>query len=130
MTAISPSILRIIDANLNRLREGLRVVEDIRRYGFNDATTAGAIKTLRHQVRIDDYEGLLNARDSENDVLKPSTQSETQRNDLNHIIIANLKRSQESARVLEELLKLHSPTQAERFKHIRYSLYTIEKDLL
>jgi thiamine-phosphate pyrophosphorylase len=130
MPKIPTSQLRIIDANLNRLREGLRVIEDIKRYGFNDATTAGAIKTLRHQVRLDDYEALLGSRDSENDVLKPSTKSEAKRTDLSHIVIANIKRAQESARVLEELLKLHSPDQAERFKQIRYALYTIEKDLL
>lgn len=130
MSSIPASVLRIIDANLNRLREGLRVIEDIRRYGYDDATTAGAIKTLRHQVRLDDYEALLYSRDSENDVLKPSTKSETSRSDLTHIIIANIKRAQESARVLEEVLKLHSPAEAERFKQIRYALYTIEKDLL
>jgi len=130
MDSAFPAIFRIIDANLNRLREGLRVIEDIRRYGYDDGQTAGAIKALRHQVRIDNYEELLNARDSEHDVLKPSTKSEKERTDLSHIIVANIKRAQESARVLEELLKLHSPHQAERFKQIRYTLYTIEKDLL
>ena len=30
-------IYRVIDANLNRLKEGLRVVEDIKRYVFDDA---------------------------------------------------------------------------------------------
>jgi thiamine-phosphate pyrophosphorylase len=130
MSEIPTAVLRTIDANLNRLREGLRVLEDIRRYGFDDATTAGAIKALRHQVRIDDYESLLKARDSENDVLRPSTKSEQNRIDLSHIVIANIKRAQESARVLEELLKLHSKAQSEKFKQIRYSLYTIEKDLL
>ena len=45
-------IYRIIDANLNRLKEGLRVVEDIRRYGFDDNALAPKIKILRHKIKI------------------------------------------------------------------------------
>ena len=33
-------LYRVIDANLNRLKEGLRVVEDVRRYGFDDLALA------------------------------------------------------------------------------------------
>jgi len=35
--------LRLLDANLNRLREGIRVVEDIYRYIFNDKTTSSRL---------------------------------------------------------------------------------------
>ena len=45
-------LYRVIDANLNRLKEGLRVVEDVRRYGFDDLALAKKIKTLRHKAKI------------------------------------------------------------------------------
>ncbi len=37
---IEKNTLRLIDANLNRLREGIRVVEDIFRYVYNDKETS------------------------------------------------------------------------------------------
>ncbi len=124
------SQLRLIDANLNRLREGIRVVEDIFRYVYNDKITASNLKTLRHKVRIDIYNELLDSRDIKNDVLKKSTSSEQTRDDLQSIMIANFKRAQESSRVLEEFTKLHSIQTSETFKYIRYELYDIEKALI
>jgi len=121
--------LRLIDANLNRLREGIRVVEDIFRYIFNDKTTALRLKTIRHLSRIETYEELLDSRDIKNDVLKSTTKSEQSREDLKAILIANFKRAQESARVLEEFAKLLSTKDSENFKYIRYELYDIEKSI-
>jgi thiamine-phosphate pyrophosphorylase len=119
--------LRLLDANLNRLREGIRVVEDIYRYIFNDKQTALQLKTLRHNSRIELYTELLDSRDIKNDVLKASTNSEQNRSDLQSILIANFKRAQESSRVLEEFCKLISIKDSENFKYIRYELYDIEK---
>ena len=119
--------LRLLDANLNRLREGIRVVEDIYRYIFNDKQTATQLKNIRHRSRIDIYNELLDSRDIRNDVLKSSTTSEQNRNDLNSILIANFKRAQESARVLEEFGKLIGKDISENFKTIRYELYHLEK---
>ncbi len=121
--------LRLIDANLNRLREGLRVVEDIFRYIFNDKIIASRLKTIRHLSRLDNYKELLESRDIKNDVLKSSTTSEQSRKNLTSILIANFKRAQESARVLEEFTKLHSSNESENFKYIRYELYDIEKSI-
>ncbi|MDR3177697.1 MAG: thiamine-phosphate pyrophosphorylase [Campylobacteraceae bacterium] len=122
-------ILRLLDANLNRLREGIRVVEDIRRYCFDDKAAAQALKELRHKARFEPYLVLLKTRDIENDVLKTTTKSESSREDLNSVQIANIKRAQESARVLEETLKLYDIEEAQNFKEIRYSLYAIEKEI-
>ncbi|PHO12110.1 thiamine-phosphate pyrophosphorylase [Malaciobacter halophilus] len=118
--------LRLIDANLNRLREGIRVVEDIFRYIYDDKITASKLKELRHQSRIDNYKDLLQSRDIKNDVLKKSTNSEQNRKNLESILIANFKRAQESARVLEEFCKLVSSKDSENFKYIRYELYDLE----
>lgn len=121
--------LRLLDANLNRLREGIRVVEDIYRYIFNDKNISSQLKELRHRARILLYEELLDSRDIQNDVLKHSTASEQNRTDLNSILIANFKRAQESARVLEEFGKLIDTKTSENFKTIRYELYHLEKSM-
>ena len=118
--------LRLIDANLNRLREGIRVVEDIFRYVYNDKQTALKLKDLRHLSRLDNYIEFLETRDVKNDVLRTSIKSEQNRSDLNSILIANFKRAQESSRVLEEFCKLISIEDSENFKYIRYELYNLE----
>lgn len=118
--------LRIIDANLNRLREGIRVVEDIFRYIYNNKEISTKLKEIRHLARTKNYYELLETRDVENDVLKSSIKSEQNREDLNSILIANFKRAQESARVLEEFTKLSSIEDSENFKYIRYELYSLE----
>ncbi|MDD3055943.1 MAG: thiamine-phosphate pyrophosphorylase [Aliarcobacter sp.] len=118
--------LRLIDANLNRLREGIRVVEDVFRYIYNDKQTAIKLKELRHLSRLENYIELLETRDVKNDVLRTSIKSEQNRSDLYSILIANFKRAQESSRVLEEFCKLISIEASENFKHIRYELYNLE----
>lgn len=128
---LPPELLRVIDANLNRLKEGIRVIEDIARYVRNDKELASSLKTLRHKCRIKPLDELLASRDSVNDVLRPSVQSEMERTDIRSILIANYKRAQESSRVLEEMYKIVDPALSERFKYVRYELYTLEKrDLL
>jgi len=123
--------LRLLDANLNRLREGIRVIEDIYRYIFNNKKTAIELKQLRHKSRLssDISQKLLESRDIKNDVLKVSTKSEQNRTDTNSILIANFKRAQESARVLEEFGKLIDIETSENFKSIRYELYHLEKNI-
>jgi len=127
MVMMTNESLRLLDANLNRLREGIRVVEDIYRYIFNDKATATELKTLRHSTRISLYDELLTSRDIKNDVLKSSTKSEQTRENLQDILISNFKRAQESARVLEEFGKLIDTNTSEKFKSIRYKLYDLEK---
>lgn len=123
---MNENYLRLIDANLNRLREGIRVVEDIFRYVYNDKQTALKLKELRHLSRLENYIELLETRDVKNDVLRSSIKSEQNRTDLYSILIANFKRAQESSRVLEEFCKLISVKDSENFKYIRYELYNLE----
>lgn len=127
----TPSLktLRIIDANLNRLREGLRVLEDISRFAYDDKPLASLLKNLRHQSRLE-YKNLLYSRDIQNDILKQSTPSELQRENIKDVVVANIKRTQESSRVLEEILKTVDKDKSAIFKEIRYKLYQIEKDLV
>ena len=127
---LSPELFRVIDANINRLKEGVRVVEDIMRYRDNNKQLSSQLKNLRHKARIQEIEELLLHRDSINDVLRPTTKSELNRTDVKSIIVANFKRAQESSRVLEELFKLHNNEYSENFKYIRYELYNLEKEIV
>ncbi|MCK4224661.1 MAG: thiamine-phosphate pyrophosphorylase [candidate division Zixibacteria bacterium] len=130
------NIYRILDANLNRAREGVRVTEEVARLYFNDARVSAKFKRLRHELtqvakRHFDQKKLLSFRNSEKDVGADSMGSlEKRRADLNSIIQANLRRSQEAARVLEEFGKLISPDSAKSFKKIRFKLYTLEQEIL
>jgi thiamine-phosphate pyrophosphorylase len=127
---LSPELFRVIDANLNRLKEGIRVVEDLMRYLHNNKELSKKLKHLRHLAKFDDTKSLLKYRDSINDVLRPSSKSELSRADLDGIVVANFKRAQESCRVLEELFKLKDIKLSENFKHIRYELYDLEKEVM
>ena len=120
--------LRTIDANFNRFQEGIRVVEDILRYEYN-SPLAKELKNIRH-IHLPDYEEIIKKRDSLNDILKSSIKSEQKRRNLKDIVIANLKRAQQSARVLEEIYKIFDVKTSENFKNARYLLYNYEKEIL
>ena len=120
-------IERLIDANLNRLKEGIRVIEDINRYIKDDATLAYQLKQLRHKLQKAYNKERLTYRDIEGDLLKESIESELKRSSIDDLMIANFSRTQESSRVLEESFKLIDPSLSELFKGIRYELYGLEK---
>ena len=82
----------------------------------------------RHKAKIPQKE-FLKFRDAANDVLKPSLKEEQIRLNLDDLQTANIKRAQESARVLEECFKLIDVKISEIFKTIRYELYEIEKEI-
>ncbi len=126
-------IKRIIDANLNRAREGLRVVEDIARFVLNDKQTTQAIKNMRAEISIiqKKHKEFLNFRNTELDVgVKLSNTNENNRNSMEDIVEANIKRVEESLRVLEEMFKFLDKEAALTFKDLRYKSYTIEKTVI
>ncbi len=116
----------MIDANVNRCKEGLRVVEDVCRFILDDKALAHTLKSLRHNVTPKEYSAFLTHRNIIGDVGKETTPPEQDRTDLHAIITSNLKRAQESARVLEETFKLFDVDAAQEYKHLRYNLYDIE----
>lgn len=120
--------MRLIDATLNRGREGLRVIEDGIRFLFDDESLLTEIKEIRHKISVSvDLETLLQARDTEEDVgtgLEGS--SEGARQSVEHVILVNFKRVQEALRVLEEYSKVVG-LDYNNFKAARYQSYTLEK---
>lgn len=135
--------LRIIDANLNRSSEGLRVLEDIARFLLNDVELHQRLRTLRHDLAQKTKSlgvRLLSQRDSEHDVGQPLSSAErelavetTSLRGLLDLVTANAKRVEESLRVVEELAKLpdlSSMLDSARFGRARFALYTLERDLI
>lgn len=123
---------RILDANLNRVAEGLRVLEEAVRFLQSDAGTYAEIRDLRHTVRelgrVFPEAELLRERDSLADV--GADAREERHSDLPALIRANLRRVEEGLRVLEEFSRLAAPELALRFKELRYRSYALEKGLL
>jgi len=128
-------IYRIVDANLNRLAEGLRVLEEIARMILNNPGVTEQLKKLRHDLVRADLsfnKELLQTRDAGNDVgINLNVSGEAKEKDLPAILVANSRRAQESLRVLEELSKIPEiKIDTQKFKQARFDLYTIERDLL
>jgi thiamine-phosphate pyrophosphorylase len=134
--------LRMIDANLNRSSEGLRVLEDVARFLINDAELYQLLRTLRHDLARETESlsvGLLSQRDAGHDVGHLSSREKelnmktTSLQDLLDLVKANAKRVEESLRVVEELAKLpeiSSVLNSASFEQARFALYTLERDLI
>jgi len=122
------NIYRIIDANFNRAREGLRVVEDFSRFILDDANLSSDIKKTRHNLDLisrDIYPKLIACRNSSEDIFRKT--KEPAKKDVNSVVISNIKRAEESVRTLEEFSKIISSSAGAGFKKIRFKIYDIEK---
>lgn len=129
------NVFRIVDAASNRLREGLRVLDDYVRFILNEPELTSRVKLLRHRVaesaRHLNQQQLLSARNTPGDVgTSIHTSTEMARHSLEDVVIANLKRIQESARSLEEFGKLIDVDFAGQMKQLRYEFYTLESLLV
>jgi len=130
------SVLRALDANCNRVREGLRVAEDVARFVLNDPKLFARLKKLRHAVTQTEKKLFLSSRlralsrDVAQDLGRGSQEkSEKVRKHPRDLLKANLKRAQEGLRSLEEFSKLLGHPAALRFKKIRYECYRAEEGL-
>jgi thiamine-phosphate pyrophosphorylase len=135
MTAIPKDTLRIIDANINRIGEGLRVLEEFARLSLNDTALTQRLKDLRHDILDIDLkmqEQLIDARDSRGDVgADMEASGGNKQRDAEKAIVANARRVQESLRVMEETAKAPGiGLDSDKYKKARFALYAIEKDLL
>ena len=125
-------ILRILDANFNRSREGLRVCEEITRFVMANEVLTRELKKTRHAVSdclknfCPPFEKLAQARNVRSDVGSGPSALENKKKDARGIFLANIQRSKESLRVLEELSKLVDVKASVRLKKIRFKVYAIE----
>ena len=128
-------IKRIIDVNLNRFNEGMRVIEELFRFYFDDPQMTKISKTFRH-----DFTSFLKkrfkitqlyiSRDIAMDVGKTiSTEEEIIRIGVEDIFYANAGRVKEAIRTVEEYLKLYDKELSKKVERLRYRFYDIEKKM-
>ncbi len=127
-------VARILDANANRAREAMRVMEDAARFALNDASLCESLKKLRHDLReaLDGLPpGWLEAnRATPDDVgTSLSTGAEHRRANLVEIVIAAGKRLSESLRVIEETGKTLNISFSSQIESIRYRAYDLDSRL-
>jgi thiamine-phosphate pyrophosphorylase len=131
MVSPEAQILRIIDANLDRIGEGLRLLEDLARFILNDTNLTQQLKNMRHNLLTTDWpfqQQLLQSRDSAGDVGINIEIPEKER-ELPTTVVANARRVQEALRVMEEVAK-STNLDPGKFKQARFSLYELEQTLL
>ncbi|MCX5713637.1 MAG: thiamine-phosphate pyrophosphorylase [Candidatus Omnitrophica bacterium] len=131
-STIDKAVDRILDANLNRAKEGLRVCEEIARFIIENRKLTAELKGLRHALRglskrLFSLKEQLGPRRSLKDVGFSIYAQELRRKDCPDIFFANMQRVKESLRVLEEFAKLQKPAAALGFKRLRYKLYEVER---
>ena len=128
------SLLRAIDANANRAREALRVMEDVARFGLDHAQLSGDLKQLRHDLAAALAHLPTNpvvVRDTPEDVgVHISTSTEGERQGARDIALAAGKRLTEALRSIEEHGKaVDTPRVALLIEQLRYRAYDVEQRL-
>ncbi|MBU1148171.1 MAG: hypothetical protein KKD11_07435 [Candidatus Omnitrophica bacterium] len=131
---MNQELLKIIDANLNRTREGLRVCEDIARFAVIDKKISRSLKAMRHSVtkallsskRLA-LRQLVKARDTKNDPMKFVDFEKQKGTNIQDIFMANIQRVKESLRVMEECCKILDQDVSRKYRKLRFDAYNIEK---
>lgn len=129
------NLARILDANFNRTRESLRVMEDYARFVLDAPRLSGQLKGARQELRevlaMLGGQGLLGGRNTPGDVgTDLCSAGEMDRSDALAVATAACKRVVESLRVLEEFSKTVQPEAAKRFERLRYKCYEWEVQLI
>jgi thiamine-phosphate pyrophosphorylase len=125
-------ILRILDANANRSREAMRVLEEAARFALDDADLSGRLKSLRHGLAaaLKRLPPVELHRDTEADVgTRLTAPAERTRGSIADVAVAAGKRLGEALRALEEYGKVIDPAFAAAVKRLRYAAYQAERRL-
>lgn len=123
---------RVVDANLNRARESLRVLDDYCRFVLNDTVLTQQLKQLRHDLAAATRRvAVLSARNTDGDVGTSLTATnEYVRQGPKDVAVVNLKRLQESLRSIEEYGKVFGPDLPRQAEAVRYRAYSLEFAIL
>ena len=124
-------VWRLLDANANRAREGLRIVEDTARFVLDRPDASKALRSMRH--RLDElvrkhYKTLLANRDVASDSGRKNA-AQSYRGGVPGLLAANFKRCEEALRVLEEYARVMSPGAVKKAQNLRFEVYQWEKKL-
>lgn len=124
------ALCRILDANLDRAREGLRIVEEWCRFGLDNVQLTEECKHLRQELAQWHTAALRAARDTPGDAGTDLTHpNEATRSNIQQVLQANLCRVEEALRVLEEYGKVYDPAMGAACKQMRYRVYTLDSRL-
>jgi thiamine-phosphate pyrophosphorylase len=125
------AVQRLLDANLDRAREGLRVLEDWARFGLKRVDLVARCKHLRQQLGAVHGEALKLARHTATDPgAGMGHPAQAARQTPDQVLAANAARVQEALRVIEEFSRHREPLLAETAASVRYALYDLEVDLI
>lgn len=125
-------VWRLLDANANRAREGLRIIEDTARFVLGKPKAAKEIRALRHgldELVRGHYRTLLAARDVAHDSGRANG-SKLYKGSVPELLAANFKRAEEALRVLEEYGRVMSPRATTKAQALRFQVYLWETKLL
>ncbi|AAQ00392.1 MULTISPECIES: thiamine phosphate synthase [Prochlorococcus] len=124
-------VAQLIDANLDRAREGLRVIEDWCRFSLKNKDMVITLKNWRQQLGKEHYEIYKNARSSSSDQSAGlSHPAQKERILPQQILSANFARIQEALRVIEEFSRISHPKLSKISAQIRYEIYDLEVIIL
>ena len=124
------SFYQIIDANLDRAREGLRVLEDWARFGLGREDIVIKLKNFRQILGKNHLEIYKKSRNHSEDKCKGlSHKEQINRKTPEEIISSNSARIQEALRVIEEYSRNNNPKLSEIASEIRYEIYSLEVEL-
>ncbi len=134
MNAGEKVLYRILDANYNRSKEALRVVEDLLRFSSAPKVLVQPWKKIRHtltQIILQlpvNFKALISCRDIEKDHGKTlGIRDKKGKLHLQDILFANIQRAEESLRVLEECVKPIKPKCSGALMRLRFKVYELEK---
>jgi len=137
---------RVVDANLNRSREALRVCEDITRFVLDDKVLTKSLKDIRHKISRAgvgarhalplQFGNIAQSRNITSDIGKKSSFDKSKPKNIKSLFYNNIHRAEESMRALEEFSKLVGarctvPLRlSSKFKALRFKIYALEKKAL
>ncbi len=134
---IENKLLQIIDANLNRTREGLRVCEDVTRFALRNKNAAKSLKAIRHgatdlviKSKKISLAKVLSGRNTAGDKTKFIDFAPKPSSDVSDVFMSNIERVKESLRVLEECFKIIDLKISHGYRKLRFNTYDIEKKVV
>lgn len=120
--------------NLNRLNEALKFIEDVIRFSLENKVLLIRIRKIRNEflkIKKDiSLADIINSRQSSHDLGRAAKFDIQTKKTSEDLIIANLTRAKESARIIEEILKSINLKISNRMKEIRFQLYDLEKYII
>ncbi len=133
--AMERAVYRIIDANFNRAREAIRVIEEFCRFALNSGSLTERAKQIRHDLSSAigqlDAGRLISSRDTSGDVgVGKTVDRQLIRGNLSDCFTAGCKRLTEALRTHTEMAQTQYRSVAGTIEKLRYKAYTLEKDII